>query len=148
LPVKLELLMEFHEPDWCQVLGRVEKRLFHTFAWGLFAACCVYLWHEAWIDQWFIFPLPEEWRDENTWAVGLQAGAIAASYLLSYLLLLLLFAGLPRAKDRTDWLLYQNAAREDILVRRKAALQAQKELQVLEEVTLTEISSANPSAQP
>jgi hypothetical protein len=34
--------MEFHEPDWCQVLGRVEKRLFHTVALGLFASWCAY----------------------------------------------------------------------------------------------------------
>jgi len=60
---------------------------------------------------------------------------------LSYLAILLLFLGLPRAKDRTDWLLFQTAAREDILARRKAALQAQRELEVLEEVTLTEIAS-------
>jgi hypothetical protein len=38
-------------------------------------------------------------------------------------------------------LLFQTAAREDILARRKAALQAQRELEVLEEVTLTEIAS-------
>jgi hypothetical protein len=88
-----------------------------------------------------LFPLPEVWQDGNTWAIGLQAAGIAVSYLLSYLAVLLLFLGLPRAKDRTDWLLFQTAAREDILARRKAALQAQRELEVLEEVTLTEISS-------
>jgi hypothetical protein len=74
--------------------------------------------------------------------VGLQVAGFAVSYLLGYLGVLLLFAGLPRAKDRTDWLLFQTAAREDILARRKAALQAQRELEVLEEVTLTEISPA------
>ena len=134
--------MEFHEPDWCQVLGRLEKRLLHTLAWGLFVALCAYLWREGWIDQWSLFPLPEVWQDENTWAVGLQTLGMAVSYLISYLAVLLLFLGLPRAKDRTDWLLFQTAAREDILARRKAALQAQRELEVLEEVTLTEVSSA------
>ena len=133
--------MEFHEPDWCQVLGRLEKRLLHTMAWIMFVAWCAYLWREGWIDQWSLFPLPEVWQDENTWAVGLQTLGMAVSYLLSYLAVLLLFLGLPRAKDRTDWLLFQTAAREDILARRKAALQAQRELDVLEEVTLTEISS-------
>jgi hypothetical protein len=73
----------------------------------------------------------------------LAVAGLALSYGLSYLLVLLLFAGLPRAKDRTDWLLFQTAAREDILARRKAALQAQRELEVLEEVTLTEISPAS-----
>ena len=134
--------MEFHEPDWCQVLGRVEKRLFHTVALGLFASWCTYLWQEGWIDQLFLWPLPMVWQDENTWAVALQAGGIVVSYVVSYLAVLLLFLGLPRAKDRTDWLLFQTAAREDILARRKAALQAQRELEVLEEVTLTEVSSA------
>jgi hypothetical protein len=134
--------MEFHEPDWCQVLGRLEKRLFHIMAWGLFVAWCIYLWREGWIDQWSVFPLPEVWQDENTWALGLQAAGMAVSYLLSYLGVLLLFLGLPRSKDRTDWLLFQTAAREDILARRKAVLQAQRDLEVLEEVTLTEISSA------
>ena len=134
--------MEFHEPDWCQVLGRVEKRLFHSMAWGLFATWCAYLWREGWIDQWSLFPLPEVWQDEHSWAIGLQSGGLALSYGLSYLLVMLLFMGLPRAKDRTDWLLFQTAAREDILARRKAALQAQRELEVLEEVTLTEISPA------
>ena len=134
--------MEFHEPDWCQVLGRLEKRLFHIMAWGMFVAWCIYLWREGWIDQWSVFPLPEVWQDENTWALGLQAAGMAVSYLLSYLGVLLLFLGLPRSKDRTDWLLFQTAAREDILARRKAVLQAQKDLEVLEEVTLTEISSA------
>jgi hypothetical protein len=124
------------------VLGRLEKRLLHTLAWGLFVAWCAYLWREGWIDQWSLFPLPEVWQDENTWAVGLQTLGMAVSYLLSYLAVLLLFLGLPRAKDRTDWLLFQTAAREDILARRKAALQAQRELEVLEEVTLTEVSSA------
>ena len=133
--------MEFHEPDWCQVLGRLEKRLLHTMAWIMFVAWCAYLWREGWIDQWSLFPLPEVWQDENTWAVGLQTLGMAVSYLLSYLAVLLLFLGLPRAKDRTDWLLFQTAAREDILARRKAALHAQRELEVLEEVTLTEISS-------
>ena len=133
--------MEFHEPDWCQVLGRLEKRLFHIMAWGLFVAWCIYLWREGWIDQWSVFPLPEVWQDENTWALGLQAAGMAVSYLLSYLGVLLLFLGLPRSKDRTDWLLFQTAAREDILARRKAVLQAQRDLEVLEEVTLTEISS-------
>ena len=133
--------MEFHEPDWCQVLGRLEKRLLHTMAWIMFVAWCAYLWREGWIDQWSLFPLPEVWQDENTWAVGLHTLGMAVSYLLSYLAVLLLFLGLPRAKDRTDWLLFQTAAREDILARRKAALQAQRELEVLEEVTLTEISS-------
>jgi len=61
---------------------------------------------------------------------------------LSYLLVLLLFLGLPRAKDRTDWLLYQNEAREDILTRRIAAMQAQKNLEMLHDVTLTEIAPA------
>jgi hypothetical protein len=56
----------------------------------------------------------------------------------------LLFAGLPRAKDRTDWLLFQTAAREDILARRKAALQAQSALEVLDDVTLTEVAT-NPN---
>jgi len=139
--------MEFHEPDWCQVLGRVEKRLLHTTACGLFAAWCVYLWQEGWIDQWSVFPLPEVWQDEHSWAVGLQAAGIAVSYLLSYLCVLLLFIGLPRAKDRTDWLLFQTAAREDILARRKAALQAQREIEVLEEVTLTEISPAQKTGK-
>ncbi len=134
--------MEFHEPDWCQVLGRMEKRLFHTLALGLFAACCAYLWQEGWIDQWSVFPLPSVWQDDNTWAVGLQAGGLVLSYVLSYCLVLLLFVGLPRAKDRTDWLLYQTETRENILARRKATLQAQKELEVLEDVTLTEISPA------
>ncbi len=134
--------MEFHEPDWCQVLGRLEKRLFHIMAWGMFVAWCIYLWREGWIDQWSVFPLPEVWQDENTWALGLQAAGMAVSYLLSYLGVLLLFLGLPRSKDRTDWLLFQTAAREDILARRKAVLQAQRDLEVLEEVTLTEISSA------
>jgi hypothetical protein len=120
----------------------LEKRLLHTLAWGLFVAWCAYLWREGWIDQWSLFPLPEVWQDENTWAVGLQTLGMAVSYLLSYLAVLLLFLGLPRAKDRTDWLLFQTAAREDILARRKAALQAQRELEVLEEVTLTEVSSA------
>ncbi len=138
--------MEFHEPDWCQVLGRVEKRLFHTMAWGLFAAFCAYLWHEGWIDRWSVFPLPDVWQDENTWALGLQAGGLALSYALSYVLVLLLFAGLPRAKDRTDWLLYQTETRESILARRKAALQAQKELEVLEDVTLTEIYPSDKAA--
>jgi len=133
--------MEFHEPDWCQVLGRLEKRLLHIMAWGIFVAWCAYLWREGWIDQWSVFPFPEVWQDENTWAVGLQAVGIVVSYLFSYLGLLLLFVGLPRSKDRTDWLLFQTAAREDILARRKAALQAQRELEVLEDVTLTEISS-------
>jgi hypothetical protein len=96
----------------------------------------------AWIDQWFVLPLPEVWQDENTWAVGLQAAGIALSYVLSYLLVLLLFLGLPRAKDRTDWLLYQNAAREDVLARRQAALRAQQHLEVLHDVTLTEIAPA------
>lgn len=138
--------MEFHEPDWCQVLGRVEKRLFHTVAWGMYAGWCAYLWQEGWIDQWLILPLPNVWQDANTWATALQLGGICLSYLLSYLAVLLLFAGLPRAKDRTDWLLFQTAAREDILARRKAALQAQKELEVLEDVTLTEITpSHNPA---
>jgi len=136
--------MEFHEPDWCQVLGRVEKRLFHTVALGLFASWCTYLWQEGWIDQLFLWPLPMVWQDENTWAVVLQAGGILISYLLSYLAVLLLFAGLPRAKDRTDWLLFQTAAREDILARRKAALQAQSALEVLEDVTLTEVAT-NPN---
>jgi hypothetical protein len=90
--------MEFHEPDWCQVLGRVERRLFHTMAWGLFAAFCAYLWHEGWIDRWSVFPLPDVWQDENTWALGLQAGGLALSYALSYVLVLLLFAGLPVPK--------------------------------------------------
>jgi len=58
------------------------------------------------------------------------------------LLVLLLFLGLPRAKDRTDWLLYQNEAREDILTRRIAAMQAQKNLEMLHDVTLTEIAPA------
>jgi hypothetical protein len=89
-----------------------------------------------------MFPLPAVWQDENTWAVGLQAAGIAISYVLSYLLVLLLFLGLPRAKDRTDWLLYQNEAREDILARRKAAMQAQKNLEMLHDVTLTEIAPA------
>ena len=133
--------MEFHEPDWCQVLGRLEKRLLHIMAWSMFVAWSAYLWREGWIDQWSLFPLPEVWQDGNTWAIGLQAAGIAVSYLLSYLAILLLFLGLPRAKDRTDWLLFQTAAREDILARRKAALQAQRELEVLEEVTLTEIAS-------
>ena len=133
--------MEFHEPDWCQVLGRLEKRLLHIMAWSMFVAWCAYLWREGWIDQWSLFPLPEVWQDGNTWAIGLQAAGIAVSYLFSYLAILLLFLGLPRAKDRTDWLLFQTAARDDILARRKAALQAQRELEVLEEVTLTEIAS-------
>jgi hypothetical protein len=77
--------------------------------------------------------------------VGLQAAGIAVSYVLSYLLVLLLFLGLPRAKDRTDWLLYQNAAREDILARRQAALRAQQHLEVLHDVTLTEIAPAKGS---
>ena len=137
--------MEFNEPDWCQVLGRLEKRLLHCIAWGIFAAWCAYLWQMAWIDQWFVFPLPAVWQDENTWAVGLQAAGIAVSYVLSYLLVLLLFLGLPRAKDRTDWLLYQNAAREDILARRQAALRAQQHVEVLHDVTLTEIAPAKGS---
>ena len=62
--------------------------------------------------------------------------------MLSYLLVLLLFLGLPRAKDRTDWLLYQNETREDILTRRIAAMQAQKNLEMLHDVTLTEIAPA------
>jgi hypothetical protein len=82
------------------------------------------------------------WQDENTWAAGLQAAGLALSYVLSYLLVLLLFLGLPRAKDRTDWLLYQNEAREDILTRRIAAMQAQKNLEMLHDVTLTEIAPA------
>ena len=135
--------MEFHEPDWCQVLGRLEKRLLHIMAWSIFVGWCAYLWREGWIDQWSLFPLPEVWQDANTWALGLQAAGIVVSYLLSYLAVLLLFLGLPRAKDRTDWLLFQTAAREDILARRKAALQAQRELEVLGEVTLTEISPAS-----
>jgi hypothetical protein len=139
--------MEFHEPDWCQVLGRVEKRLFHAVALGLFASWCAYLWQEGWIDQWFLWPLPTVWQDENTWAVGLQAAGIVVSYLLSYLAVLLLFAGLPRAKDRTDWLLFQTAAREDIMARRKAALQAQRELEVLEDVTLSEVTSKQNPGQ-
>ena len=115
-------------------------------AWGLFAAFCAYLWHEGWIDRWSVFPLPDVWQDENTWALGLQAGGLALSYALSYVLVLLLFAGLPRAKDRTDWLLYQTETRESILARRKAALQAQKELEVLEDVTLTEIYPSDKAA--
>jgi hypothetical protein len=74
--------------------------------------------------------------------VGLQAAGITISYVLSYLLVLLLFLGLPRAKDRTDWLLYQNETREDILTRRIAAMQAQKNLEMLHDVTLTEIAPA------
>jgi hypothetical protein len=140
--------MEFNEPDWCQVLGRLEKRLLHCIAWGIFAAWCTYLWQMAWIDQWFVLPLPEVWHDDNTWAVGLQAAGFALSYLLSYLVVLLLFAGLPRAKDRTNWLLYQNAAREDILARRQAALKAQQHVEVLHDVTLTEISPAKGLNNP
>jgi hypothetical protein len=113
----------------------------------LFASWCAYLWQEGWIDQWFLWPLPTVWQDENTWAVGLQAGGIVVSYLLSYLAVLLLFAGLPRAKDRTDWLLFQTAAREDIMARRKAALQAQRELEVLEDVTLSEVTSKQKLGQ-
>jgi hypothetical protein len=139
--------MEFHEPDWCQVLGRLEKRLLHIMAWSIFVGWCAYLWREGWIDQWSLFPLPEVWQDANTWALGLQAAGIVVSYLLSYLAVLLLFLGLPRAKDRTDWLLFQTAAREDIMARRKAALQAQREIEVLEEVTLTEISPAPNAAR-
>jgi hypothetical protein len=63
------------------------------------------------------------------------------------LAVLLLFAGLPRAKDRTDWLLFQTAAREDIMARRKAALQAQRELEVLEDVTLSEVTSKQNPGQ-
>ena len=140
--------MEFNEPDWCQVLGRLEKRLLHCIAWGIYAAWCAYLWQMAWIDQWFVLPLPEVWQDQNTWAVGLQAAGFAVSYLLSYLVLLLLFLGLPRAKDRTNWLLYQNAAREDVLARRQAALKAQQHLEVLHDVTLTEISPAKGLHSP
>jgi len=140
--------MEFNEPDWCQVLGRLEKRLLHCIAWGIFAAWCTYLWQMAWIDQWFVLPLPAVWQDQNSWALGLQAAGFALSYLLSYLVVLLLFAGLPRAKDRTNWLLYQNAAREDILARRQAALKAQQHVEVLHDVTLTEISPAKGLNNP
>ena len=140
--------MEFNEPDWCQVLGRLETRLLHCIAWGIFAAWCTYLWQMAWIDQWFVLPLPAVWQDQNSWALGLQAAGFALSYLLSYLVVLLLFAGLPRAKDRTNWLLYQNAAREDILARRQAALKAQQHLEVLHDVTLTEISPAKGLNNP
>jgi hypothetical protein len=140
--------MEFNEPDWCQVLGRLEKRLLHCIAWGIFAAWCAYLWQMAWIDQWFVLPLPAVWQDQNSWALGLQAAGFALSYLLSYLVVLLLFLGLPRAKDRTNWLLYQNAAREDILARRQAALKAQQHVEVLHDVTLTEISPAKGLNNP